>query len=227
MAELNKTVLGKVRGSIGELTFRQRNGKNVIAMRPSSFVPGSDPASIARRERFKLTIKLAKGLNNIPFIKSMWNTVKPAELSAYNYIFKSNYQFVSPDDITANPLILPEYGFNIDNPTGTFNASSIDITFDALGTSKGIDTLIETNAYLISVLFLKDPVNTNYENYQISIIESGLVPLDLENPLTLNIAVQDSLLAFYNDYQEKKVFSVLITVDAENNVVNYSNTFSV
>ncbi|MBK7107142.1 MAG: hypothetical protein IPH62_17860 [Ignavibacteriae bacterium] len=60
MAELNKSVLGKVSGSIGELTFRQRNGKNVICMKPSSFTPGSDANSIARRDRFKLNYQTCK-----------------------------------------------------------------------------------------------------------------------------------------------------------------------
>lgn len=227
MAELNKTVLGKVRGSIGELTFRQRNGKNVIAMRPTSFIPGSDPASIARRERFKLTIKLAKGLHNVQSIKSIWNTAKPAGMSAFNFMFKSNYQFVSSDNIIANPLILPEYGFNIENPNGTYNTDSIDITFDALGNSKGIDNSVEINAFLLNMLFLKDPINSNFDNIHISIFESGLITLDLENALTFNIAIPNNLSVYYNDYQEKKIYSVLVTADSDNNIVNYSNSFTV
>jgi len=227
MAELNKTVLGKVRGSIGDLTFRQRNGKNVIAMKPSSFTPGSDPASIARRNRFKLTIKIAKVLHNIPFIKSSWNMSKPAGMSAFNFMFKSNYQLVSSDNIIANPLILPEYGFNVENPIGTYNSDSINISFDALGDAKGIDGSIEINAFLVNMLFLKDPVNSNFDKNHVSIIESGLISLDLENALTFNVAVPNNLSVFYNDYQEKKIYSVLITADSDNNIVNYSNSFSV
>lgn len=227
MAELNKTVLGKVRGSIGDLTFRQRNGKNVIAMKPSSFTPGSDPASIARRSRFKLTVNLAAGLNNVPFIRSLWNSVKPAEMTAFNFIFKSNYKFVSSDNIISNPLILPGYGFNVDNPTGTYNSDSVDITFEALGDSKGIDTSVETNAFLVNLLFLSEPLNSNFDKNQISIFESEMISLDLENALTFNVAIPNSLSAFYNDYQEKKIYSVLITVDSSKNIINYSNSFSV
>lgn len=226
MAELNKSVLGKVRGSLGELTFRQRNGKNIIATKPASFIPGSDPESVARRERFKLTIKLAKALNDINYVKSAWNLVKPAEMTAFNYIFKTNYQNVSSNEIVSNPMIFPGYGFNVENATATFNPDSIDISIDPLGTSKGIDESVEINLFLVNILFMKDPVNSNYEVNFLSTRESSIIPVDLVNTLNFSIAVPASMLPFYNDYQERKVFSSLVTVDSENNVVKFSNSFS-
>jgi hypothetical protein len=226
MAELNKSVLGKVRGSLGELTFRQRNGKNIIATKPASFTPGSDPESVARRERFKLTIQLAKALNNVNYVKSAWNLVKPTEMTAFNYIFKTNYKNVSANEIVSNPMIFPGYGFNVENATSTFNTDSIDISIDPLGTAKGIDESVEINMFLVNILFMRNPINSNYEINMLSTIESNILPMDLVNALSFSVAIPDSLLTFFSDYQEKKVFSSLVTVDVSNNVVNFSNSFS-
>ena len=227
MAELNKTVLGKVRGSIGELTFRQRNGKNLISMKPSSFIPGSDPNSIARRDRFKLTIKLAKELNNIPFIKEYWNSVSPAEMTGFNLMFKVNYQNVSSNDIVSNPVIIPVSGFNISNPTCVFNADNFEISIGAIGNISGIDTLTETNLSLVNILFLNNPLNPTFETNLISVILSENIALQLDNPLNFTVNIPNNILHFYNNYQTKKVFSVLLTSDAANQVIHFSNTFSV
>jgi hypothetical protein len=227
MAELNKTVLGKVRGSIGELTFRQRNGKNVIAMKPSSFMPGTDAASIARRERFKLTIKLAKVLNGISFIKEYWSSMSPGEMTGFNFLFKTNYQFLASNDIVSNPMIMPVMGFAVSNPIGTFNENSFEISLNAIGNSAGIDSLTETNMSLVNILFLKDPVNSALESNYLSSIISENIPLQLTDPVTFSVNIPDNQLYFYNNYTTKKVFSVLQTFDAENQIVHFSNTFSV
>jgi len=53
MAVVTKKVLGTVHGAVGDMVFREKNGKNYIGMRPNSFVPGKDDASIARRKDSK------------------------------------------------------------------------------------------------------------------------------------------------------------------------------
>jgi len=225
MAELNKSILGKVKGSIGELTFRQRNGKNIISVKPSSFVPGTDAASIDRRKRFKLSVKLAKEINHIPYVKAYWNNSLPAGLTIFNLIFKTNYKYISPNDITGPPMVFPVYGFNISNPNAVFNASSIDISFDAIGNAGNIDTNVETDTKLLNIIFLSEPDNSSFaENYLFS-AESESKPLQLtdSNSFTVNIPEED--LQFYTNYQTKKIFSVLLTYDSSSNLVHFSSTF--
>ena len=50
MAKISKEILGKVRGSLGDITFRQRNGKSYLSTRPSSFMPGKDPGIYCQKE---------------------------------------------------------------------------------------------------------------------------------------------------------------------------------
>ena len=63
MARLKKTVLGRLSGAIGDIVFREKNGKNFVGLRASSFIPGSDPGSIDRRAKFTLSTQLASIIN--------------------------------------------------------------------------------------------------------------------------------------------------------------------
>ena len=60
MADLRKKVLGTVSGSVGDILFRVRNGKNYLGTKPLSFMPGTDENSIQRRKRFAMATRLAK-----------------------------------------------------------------------------------------------------------------------------------------------------------------------
>ena len=66
MAELDKSVIGKLRGRIGDVVFRQRNGKVFVSQRPKSFMPGTDEKSVERRSKFAFCAKLSKAIYSIP-----------------------------------------------------------------------------------------------------------------------------------------------------------------
>ena len=97
MARLNKQVLGRVSGAVGDIVFRERNGKNFIGLKPSRFMPGTDEASIARRARFALNAKLASTINNNDELKSIWFNKAPSGLSSHNFILRQNYPLVAPN----------------------------------------------------------------------------------------------------------------------------------
>jgi len=226
MAELNKSVLGKVSGTIGDLTFRQRNGKNIISTRPSSFMPGQDAASIARRNRFKLASKIAKEINSIEIFKEPWKSSTPSGLIPFNFIFKSNYQLINSDNIVNGLKIFPTLGFNASNQSTTFNATDVDVTLNPLGPNTGIDAINETSLSLISVIYLTDPINSTSEEEHFIMVKSENIPLQLVDQITFTITIPDNQLSFYDEYITKKSFSTLITTDSLNKLVKSSNTIT-
>ena len=64
MAQLNKNVLGSVKGTLGNITFKQRNGKNFLSLRPESYKASTDPLSLLRKSKFRLAAKIAKTINS-------------------------------------------------------------------------------------------------------------------------------------------------------------------
>jgi hypothetical protein len=226
MAELNKSVLGKVRGTIGDLTFRQRNGKNIISTRPTSFMPGQDEASVARRYRFRLAAKISKAINSIEVFKEPWKSSTPDGLIPFNYIFRTNYPLISVDNVVNNLKILPTLGFNASKQSTAFNANNMDVTLNALGENTGIDTIAETSLSLISVIYLTDPINTTSAKEYFIVVKSEITPLQLTDPIIFSIPIPDNQLQIYDEYISKKSFSILTTQNSQGKLVNTSNTIT-
>ena len=63
---------GKISGKLGDVVFRNYNGKTIICSRPGPQKKSTDPNVIARRNRFKLAVKLSGELGRIPVMKCIW-----------------------------------------------------------------------------------------------------------------------------------------------------------
>lgn len=72
MATLSKQVLGRISGSVGDITFRQKNGTNFVSARPNSFALPTDEDSVKRREKFAFACKLSASIISIASLKAFW-----------------------------------------------------------------------------------------------------------------------------------------------------------
>ena len=91
MATLKKTVLGRLSGALGDIVFREKNGKNFVGLRALSFIPGSDQGSVERRSKFYLSTQLASTINSNSRLRSLWLASIPSGKNVYNHLIKSNY----------------------------------------------------------------------------------------------------------------------------------------
>ncbi len=224
MAKLNKQILGRVSGALGDVVFREKNGQNFIALKPKSFMPGNDENSIARRAKFGLTIKIAQAINADPVLKNAWSLKMPAGFTSYNYIVQQNYPAVQPDDVTALLKLFPESGFMITHISHTFTAASLNIQIGTIGTDKGIDAAVEVNCSLSNILFLNNPVDNTVPENTVLLLNSGSIPLVLDQNLEFTMAVPHQLTMVWDKYQNQKLFSALQTLDAGGKHINNSIT---
>jgi len=226
MAKLNKAILGKVSGALGDITFRQRNGKNFLSTRPGSFVPGKDPASVARREKFALTIQLSRAINSISELKSVWSSVAAPGISGYNQMIRANYPMISATDISGLIKLAPSLGFNVTNPAVTLGPSEVTANTDAIGNLAGIDVASEPSIKLVSVVYLSNPVDDLVGAYTFLTFVSDVKDTDLTTALSFTFTLSDVETQWFARYQDKKGFFALLTLDATGKVVHYSNTFT-
>jgi hypothetical protein len=226
MAKIKKEILGKVRGSLGDITFRERNGKSYLATRPGSFIPGSDPASRARRDKFRLSIKLAHTIYSLDELKNFWQTETPADKIAFNYITQVNYPLIGSSNMSGLIRLVPNLGFNLLNPASAYNQDDITVSTDPLGTNTGIDIAVETSLKLVSVIYLSDPLDNSIEDYSFLKIVSGQQATVLDQQLSFVLSLSNIDKQLLEAYQNHKGYYLLITLDADGNVVRHSNTFS-
>lgn len=225
MAKLNQKILGKVSGSLGDITFRQRKGKNYIASRPSKFNAPQDKISLDRRSRFALAVKIASIINSIPQLRAAWTPKVPVDSTLYNYLVKTNYKSVDPDSINENTYLTPPYGFGVSLISANITSESIAVEIGPIGTRTGIDLEIEKYIQLFSLLCLSEPSNENFDKtFLVSLISSSQnLTLDTQITVTLPLSSQESEM--FIKYNTKKALFGFVTLDAEGNSVHYSNTF--
>ncbi len=224
MAELSGSILGRLSGSIGDITFLRRNGKVFIRRRSKSFVPGHDQESVNRRSRFSLAGKLARAIYSIPELKAFWQQVTPKGKSAFNIMVQKNICLVNPDSVSGVTTITPEVGFAINCTSSSISKDAIVVELAALGSSVGIDTSGEPSVKLAYVLSLTNPSNSTFPEFLFVSGTSDTGQLTLDTALTFNIALSGQDAARVGSYGEKKLLLALLTLDSENKPVKYSST---
>jgi len=227
MAKLKKQVLGKISGALGDIVFREVNGKNVVGMKPSSFNIPNDPDSLARRAKFALSAKLAQAINKNQKLKDIWAVKSPSGQSTHNFLIKSNYINVLPADLTNLVKLVPDAGFPVSVSSNTISSAGIEINLNSIGDNNYIDPAIEINVQMFTVLFLNDALDETVEPFKLISAGSPVQSLSLSNPLTFNAPLIGNDELIFAKYQSQKAFSVFLTTDADGNVIHYSNTLSV
>jgi len=227
MAEIRKQVLGKLSGALGDVVFRERNGKSYVGVRPASFIPGTDPASVSRRLKFLTAIKFSQVINSEPVLKALWNEARPAEISSFNAITRANYPFVEAENITDLGKIVPSLGFGITSTTSGLDSSILTLDIDAIGLKTEIDPVVEINIQLISVLFFSNAIDEAVGNFYLTTLSSASQHLDLANPLRFNASLLSEQTVYYNKFLDHKAFTVLVTLDSSGKPVHYSSTLVV
>lgn len=224
MAQLKKKVLGQVSGAVGDLVFRERNGINYVGLRPNSFMPGTDPVSFARRQRFTLSSKSGVTINSISQLKRLWKGVAPSGLSAYNQIVKTNYQYVTSATISDLLKIVPDNGFGVTVADNNVDRMRLRASIEPIGTNAGINTTLETTIMMASVIFLSSPVDESVGAYSILSVVSQSQPSNLAQQLTFDANLTNQQQLIFDKYQITKSFISIVTLDSTGSPIHYSST---
>ncbi len=226
MATLKKTILGRLSGTVGDIVFRNKHGRNFVSSKPASFTAPSDEESLARRERFKLNIKFAAAVTSLSPLKEIWRAHKPARQTVQNFIIKENYQHISHIDVGNTALVVPATGFITEFDAINLSSSNLLVELTAIGEGAGIDPLVETTLRLSAIIFLSSPVDSSSPNYSFITVLSSPVPVNLQEGLVFNAPFSPVQTALFSQYQSAKPLCTIISFNAENKTVNFARTFT-
>lgn len=227
MATINKSVLGKVRGAVGDIVFRQRNGKYFVSTKPGRRKKTDNPELIALQNRFKLSVQTASVLLKNDALKLFWSVYTPLKRNALNYCVKKIHPAVTDDNLTEYLSIVPSIGFPVSIDNTGFDENGITLLTDPIGSDTDIDTENETGIAAVALLYYKEPVDTSVDSYYLFNIKSQIVPLNLTEQLSLSIPFNGIEKQLYNRYQTRKAFITLITFSGNGNPVHHSGTLHI
>lgn len=224
MAMLNKSVLGKVSGALGDIVFRQRNGKNYISTRPGKGKHHGDPAQMLIRNRFKVSVQTASTMFINIELKNIWKMHTPPKKNYLNYCVQKTFPATSSNNLENIFSIVPTLGFSVEVNTKIIDQNGVSLQTAPLGNNSGIDPLIETNIFAVGLIFLRDPVDTAVEKYSIINSVSEKQIINLNDPLSFTLPFTGIEKQIYERYQDVKAFVALITLNNEEFPVRFSNS---
>ncbi len=230
--------IGRLSGKLGELVFRNYPGKTVVSKRPLSFKPGSDPASVNRRQRFKLTSFFAKSVKSFPVAYEMWAKKTRNKMSAYNCVFKHNYDAVEHNDISKYVRIFPDSHFHVEPESIILTKDYLHVSFNA-SDSNLIGYKDVKYLQVAVIIFCKDSVVDIRDDCKFITYLSSPVPITDKGIMSFSLALSDNEIinpeipslrnyqkseyAFFNQHS---VFLAFMSLDSSKNYVQNSQTLS-
>lgn len=226
MARLKKKFFGNLSGAFGDAVFRQLGDNNYIAQRPSGYKTPDTQEFRDRTSKFGLSVKLAKSIYRIPALKTFWAKEFPNETRLFNFLVRTNYPFINPDGISSTPYLAPdENSFSVPVNTISISGDAVNVVINALDNTAVIDPVIEKKIRLISVVLLANPLDQRMPAFRVLTMQSEDLTLSVTDPITFNIVPSQNYSERIQNYGQKKAFFVLVTLDNNDDLVNYSSTF--
>ncbi len=222
MAILNGNVIGNMRGRLGNLSARTVDGKTILAARPSSFNVNNDPPVTEVRQKFAVTVALAKAILSLVTLASIWKLAKESGMSVFNTIFKSNFALSSTDNPTVNNIITPG-GFSLPVDQAAVAADKITASLLALDT-EAVFSEAEVNLSANAVVCFTNPTNPDDPAYQIISLNKEVAGFDFTQAYDLQIDFDAKQKLIAAKYTKNILLLTVASKSADGKVVQYSST---
>lgn len=224
MARLTGSVLGNLRGKLGNLSARTVEGQTILSARPSSFSVSQTPESIEARKRFGVTGNFSKFLMDIPELVQIWKEEKYPGMSVFNTVFKQNYQYSSPEKPTEDNILTPG-GFSLPVTSAALAADTLSLELGALN-SAAVFSAEEVDVKIAAVVVYHNPTNPEDAPYRVIKLTKAEAGFDFTTAYTGSISLDVVQQSIASKYQNSILYLAVASKSAEGNVVQYSATFT-
>ena len=214
MAKVNQSVIGKLSGKLGDLVFRQINGKTFVSTRPKNYKPTKSKKAISNRNSFSQINLFASTINKNETLKQIWQTAKIDALSAYTKITKTNLKLSLNDGINIKNIIVPKsklFTYIIIS----LNKSDLKISCYKNSFDKIVNP--KNNFQCVVLLFFSQPRQKGIIQYRASLFEVNEFIIDKDK------IVFDLKSAIDKSYKKVVIFNTFI-ISIENKIKNWSST---
>jgi hypothetical protein len=226
MARIKNQILGDVKGTVGPVVFKQIGKTQYIAKKPESFIPGTDPDSIFRRDQGAFVGKLSSKIYSLDIVKKLWSPIVKNDSRIYQKIWSENYHAANCNNLNKPAKLAPSANFIVSNPVFSFEEKSFQLKTDPLGAASEINLAKEKFILPVGVMVLKEPIPPAISPLEIIPFKGKIEILDLNSELNLNVGLPTPQDLIYMHYKFRKCYLILITLDQNDNPVHNSECFS-
>jgi hypothetical protein len=227
MGIIKSGILSELKGSVGNITGRIVNGRNILSRKPGFRKKNNSVEAIKRRDKFKLSVKLGSAVGSFDAIRLIWKTLAPQSMNHFSYFVQSNYKMIGDGVLTDKNIITPYGGFPIGTGTNTINSTLLSIVVNALAGTYEFDLETESSVKLFALIYLYNPISEHADKFTFIPVEFEAQALQLTDPITFSKALLKADQVVFESYSDHKVYAALVTTDENDNPVNYSSSICI
>lgn len=227
MAIIKSGILSELKGSVGNITGRIVNGRNILSRKPGFRKKNNSVEAIKRRDKFKLSVRLGSAVGSLDTLRHIWKALAPQGLNHFSYFIQSNYKMVGDGVLTNKNIITPYGGFPIGTETNTISSTSLNIVVSALTGTYDFNIVNETSVKLFALIYLSNPVSDLADKFMFIPVEFEAQALQLTDPITFRKTLLRADQVIFESYTDHKVFAALVTTDINDNPINYSSSICI
>jgi len=217
MARLKSQTLGVINGKVGNIVYRQVNGKTFASIRPTKYNVTNTEKSVKVKNGFKNLVKFSAFVNSIPILKAIWSNKKIQRgKRTYNKIFSQNKGFIKSEKITKYFTIVPEgSNRNLYVSNLTVNQNSCNFVLNYRG---DLETIRDFKFISILIIYNSKLDQYTYQSNEI-IIEEKL------NQHYVLLDLTDECSKYFSANEESILFYTIVKLDSEDKIIDWSYSF--
>ena len=108
MAKVSKTILGEIKGTLGDFVFRTMKGKTFVSLRPQKYKKTKSKALENIRTGFSMLSSFCSCVNSISELTKVWALKQVSGNRTYNKIYSHNNPFIKDYSNYSILKILPQ-----------------------------------------------------------------------------------------------------------------------
>ena len=216
MAQLKSQTFGVINGKVGNVVYRQVNGKTFASIRPDKYNVTNTEKSVKVKTGFKNLVKFSAYINSIPILKAVWFNKKIQRgKRTYNKIFSHNKRLIKSDNINKLFSIVPKrrngniliYNFTIAQNQFNFLLKLAD-KMDNYNDSKFVSVLVIYN------------IKKGQFTYQ----ADELITEEVLDQYNVAIKFSDENYNSFNSNEESILFHTLVWLNDSDQIIDWSDS---
>lgn len=225
MAILTKNVLGKPIGKVGDIVFKNVNGKIILATHIGSNKISDSPACVNNRSNFSSVVKFALAVNKIPELNQVWRSSDIKGHRTHNKIISANSKYTVNRFVSEKNIITP-LGLLLKISSWAFDKKSLTVTFTLPGNSNNYRGRKFTACF---VLALSNPVSKTSKPVEFFGTTEENIALPVNEPAVITKSFSKQQTDAIKLYKIVRIYFAIADVSGKKPLFSssYSHEFSI
>jgi hypothetical protein len=220
MARLTTSILGEIRGKMGNLVIRKMNGKEFISLRPAKHRKTNK--KVPARQKMQTAVQFSRTINNSDELKLIWGQSTIKATNPYQKLIKHSLENAEPQKLTINNKITPA-GISLSYSQFYFENGELNVSIN--NSDKGTRSITKNNFSVYILFYFYEPKVKKTDSSRIELI-SKFVNGTVENNFLFNYDVGSLNTRLLKNYNRCIVYFAIVGQKTNTKAPNYSDTIA-